>query len=247
MKYKCLIVDDEKPARDLIETYVGKIQELELVAVCENVLTAKSILNENDIDILFLDIQMPELSGIEFLRLLKKTPATILITAHSNYALESYELDVVDYLLKPVEFSRFYKAVNKAMDSLGKDVSDHDPKHAAATVQSFPGEESKFIFVKADKEIIKLHTGEILFIESEREYVQIYARKQKVLTLQALSKFSEILPENQFFRVHRSYIVNIEAIESIMGNTIYIGEHRIPISRGQRQEFLDRINKDKLF
>lgn len=247
MNYKCIIVDDEKPARDLIKNYVDKIPELDLVATCENVMKAKTILTEQQIHILFLDIQMPQLSGIEFLRLMKKIPATILITAHSNYALDGYELDVVDYLLKPVEFSRFYKAVSKAIEWIGKGTNAENVVDSPSQSKAPDAEKNKFIFVKADKEIIKLNVKEILFIESEREYVQIYTRKQKVLTLQALSRFEDILPENQFFRVHRSYIINIEAINRIVGNRIYIKEYKIPISRGQRQEFLEVINKNQLF
>ncbi|MGH1365988.1 MAG: LytR/AlgR family response regulator transcription factor [Calditrichia bacterium] len=244
--YNSIIVDDEKPARDLIESYIEKILELKLIAVCKNVMEAQPILNNRNIDILFLDIQMPELTGVEFLRLLNNMPATIFITAHSTYALEGYELDVVDYLLKPVEFGRFYKAVSKAINWLER-TDDSKNRQSGHLATSADAEDNTSIFVKADKEIVKLNVNEILFIKSEREYVQIYARRKLVLTLQSLSKFTQVLPKKQFFRVHRSFIVNLQAIESIMGNTIYIKEHRIPISRGQRQEFLEMINKNQLF
>lgn len=243
MAFNCLIVDDEKPARELIRTYVAKIPELSLIGMCENPIEAKSYLTRYEIDILFLDIRMPELSGVDFLKMLSKPPATIFITAYDHFALEGYNLDVVDYLLKPVEFNRFFKAVSKAMDSLKQ------PQLASPIKEEHVQAESKkdFIFVKADKEILKINITDILFIESEREYVHITTRKEKILTLQSLSRFNEILPQNQFFRVHRSFIVNIRAIESIMGNTIFIGKHSIPISRGQRQPFLDLINQDNLF
>ncbi len=244
MIYKCLIVDDEEPARNLIRSYIEKIPDLEAAAVCKNVMEAKSVLLNEEIDIMFLDIQMPELSGIEFLRMLKKIPATVLITAYSNYAIEGYELDVVDYLLKPVEFGRFYKAATKAIDFVKKQDPSAQKGETAA-----PAEKGsvKQIFVKADKEILKFDVDKIIFIESQREYVKIVTAKTKVMTLQSLSKFEEILPAEKFARVHRSFIVNIDTIDKIIGNTIFIKEHRIPISRGQRQTFIDMINKDKLF
>jgi len=242
MKYKCLVIDDEQPARKLISSYVSKIPELQSMGECKNVMEARSILQKEKIDLLLMDIQMPEISGIEFLRMLKDIPATILITAHPDFAIEGYELDVVDYLLKPVEFGRFYKAVTKAINSIANIENSSQVGEQESAL-----DEMKHIFVKADKEILKINTREILFIESVREYVQIHTRKQKIVTLQSLSKFEEVLPPESFYRVHRSYIVNFEAIDSIMGNSVLIREHTIPISRGQRQQFLDIINKNKLF
>ncbi len=238
MKYKCLIIDDEAQARKLIAAYISKIPELELVDSCKNALKGQVIMSENKIDILFLDINMPELSGIDFLKLSKKTPATIFITAYSEYAIKGYELDVVDYLLKPVEFARFYKAILKACEQTNKKqlFSKKEDK-----------KEIKYIFVKADKEIIKLKITEIQYIESMREYVRIVTERRKIVTLQSLSRFVEILPEETFFRVHKSFIVNIEAIDNIIGNTIFIQKQKIPISRGNRKEFLEIINKIKLF
>ncbi len=239
MKYKCLIIDDEAQARKLIAAYISKIPELELVNSCKNALEGQAIMSENEIDILFLDVNMPELSGIDFLKISKKIPPTIFITAYSEYALNGYELDVVDYLLKPVEFPRFYKAVLKAFERIGK--------HKQIVSENKEINKNKYIFVKADKEIIKLNILEIQYIEGMREYVRIYTEKRKILTLQSLSRFIEILPENLFFRVHKSFIVNIQTIDNIMGNTIYIKNNEIPISRGNKKEFIEKINKDELF
>ncbi len=246
MNYNCLIVDDELPARELVQNYLSKIPEANVVASCKNVIEAKSILQEEQVDILFLDIQMPEINGLEFLRLLKEVPATILITAHSEHALEGYELDVVDYLLKPVEFGRFYKAFVKAMNIVSTR-SNTNKQVQSTRVPKNSQSDTKSIFIKTDKEIVKVDIEDILFIESMREYVKVFTGNKKLITLQSLSKFEEALPAENFFRVHRSYIVNVNSINKIMGNTIIIGDHKVPISRGQRQSFLDLINKQKLF
>ena len=245
MKYKCIIIDDEAQARKLIETYVSKIPELELIASCKTALEGQAIISENKIDILFLDINMPELSGIDFLKLSKNTPATILITAYSEYALNGYELDIVDYLIKPVEFGRFYQAVLKAFEKTNKYKPNVKTKAVPAGRQD--EKDVEYLFVKADKEIIKVKVSEIQYIEGMREYVRINMDKRKIVTLQSLSKFSDILPKDTFFRVHKSYIVNIQAIDNIIGNTIYIQDNRIPISRGHRKEFMDLINKNNMF
>lgn len=240
--YKCLIVDDESPARDLIRNYINNIPELEVAGECSNVLDAKQILDSENIDILFLDIQMPNISGLEFLKITKKQPATVLITAYSEYAIQGYELDVIDYLLKPVEFDRFYKSVNKSIEWLNsQNISDK--------IVRIEDKETKteFIFIKADKEIRKIKCDQILFIESLREFVQIHTTQKKHITLQSLSKFEEILPKDQFFRIHRSSIVNIKAIDKIIGNSVIIGKNTLAISRGQKDRFFSLINRNKLF
>ncbi len=242
MKYNCLVIDDEAQARKLITTYISKIPELELVSACKNALEGQAVMSDTEIDILFLDINMPELNGIDFIKLSKKTPATIFITAYSEYALSGYELDVVDYLLKPVEFPRFYKAVLKAFERIKK----HNPI-VTKKEEEKQKEEKKCIFVKANKEIIKLNISSIQYIEGMREYVRICTVKRKILTLLSLSRFIEILPENLFFKVHKSFIVNIQTIDNIIGNTIFINGNEIPISRGNKKEFIERINKDELF
>lgn len=242
-KLKCLIVDDEQPARELIKSYIQNIPELEFTAECSNVLDAKQILDSEDIDILLLDIQMPNLSGLDFLKITKKQPATILITAFSEYALEGYELDVIDYLLKPAEFDRFYRAISKAIDW----IKSRNHNTSVPAKESITENAPEFIFIKADKEIVKIKCDQILFIESLREFVQIHTAAKKHITLQALSKFEEILPKDYFFRIHRSSIVNIKAIDKIIGNTVFIGKNQLSISRGQKELFFEMINRNKLF
>lgn len=241
MKYNCLIIDDEKPARDLIKSYVEKIDKLNLIGECENALDAVDIVANQNIDILFLDIQMPGLTGIDFIKTMTKPPAIILITAYENYAIEGFELDVIDYLLKPVEFQRFFKAVTKAIESV----------NIKNNVKSLNHDEIKkdkeFIFIKTNKELVKVAIKDIIYVESLREYVQIITDKQKLITYQSIYKFNEVLPQNIFFRCHRSYIVNVSVIDKVIGNLIFIGKHRVPVSRGQRESFLEFINSDKLF
>jgi len=241
MKYKCLIIDDEQPARNLIKSYVKNIDKLELIAECENAIDAANIITEQNIDLIFLDIQMPGLTGIEFIKTMKNPPAIILITAYENYAVEGFNLDVTDYLLKPVEFPRFLKAVTKAIDSI------NSSKNINSADQSENNKENDFIFVKTNKELIKVAVKEILYVESLREYVQIVTNKQKLITYQSIYKFYEVLPQNIFFRCHRSFIVNVSVIDKVIGNLIFIGKHRVPISRGQRESFLEFINSNKLF
>ena len=238
--YKCLVVDDEQPARELIKSYIKNFPELEFAGECSNVLDAKLILDSNEIDILFLDIQMPNITGLEFLKILKKQPATILVTAFSEFALEGYELGVVDYLLKPVEFERFYKSVYKSIEWL------NIINPVSVNIENNK-KKLDYIFIKADKEIVKIKCDQILFIESLREFVQIHTPNKKYITLQALSKFEEILPPEQFFRIHRSSIVNIKAIDKIIGNSVIIGKSALTISRGQKESFFELINKNKLF
>lgn len=241
MKYNCLIVDDEKPARDLIKSYVEQIVSLKLIGECASALEAVDIVANQNIDIIFLDIQMPGLTGIDFIKSMKNSPAIILITAYENYAIEGFELDVTDYLLKPVEFQRFLKAVTKAIDSI------NNAKNINTADQIEKNKDNDFIFVKTNKELIKVAVKDILYVESLREYVQIITTKQKLITYQSIYKFAEVLPKNIFFRCHRSYIVNVSVIDKVIGNLIFIGKHRVPVSRGQRESFLEFINSNKLF
>jgi len=237
MTYKCLLVDDESLAQELLAAYIAKIPYLELVQKCSTAIEAQIALQQHDIDILFLDIEMPELTGIDFLRSLSKKPATIFTTAYANYALEAFDLDVVDYLLKPIEFSRFFKAVTKAIQRIGGE-----------NISALPTEEkTNYFFVKADYKTVKVNHEDVLFIESHQKYICIYTTKQKIITLLSLSNIMQHLPSQQFVRVHRSYIINIDKIDSIEGNMIHINKHELPISKGQKEAFFALIDKQKLF
>ncbi len=226
MIYKCLIVDDEKLGRDLIASYLAHFPYLELGGQCSSAIEAVQLLSQQEFDLLFLDINMPQISGIELLRQNPRLPLTILCTAYSEYALESYEFDVVDYLLKPIEFIRFSKAVAKAMERLNAKIPNlTEPK--VAPPASF--------FVKSDYKKVKIVTADILYIEAMEKYIRIHTEKERVLTLMSMSKVLEFLPESSFLRIHRSYIVNTSKIDMLEGNMVIIGEAKLPISKANRK------------
>ncbi len=232
---KCLIVDDENIARKILSDYVSKVPELELVAACSSALQALNHIKNDHIDILFLDIQMPDLTGLDFLKILPIKPATILTTAYSEYAVQSYELDVADYLLKPIDFDRFYKAVTKVLSF--KDAAVDRPP-----VVTLPQQTDK-LFIKADNKIIKVAFNEIIIINGDGPYVQIFtADGRKIMSLQSMHKLEELLPSN-FYRIHRSHIVNIDHIDSIDGNTIRLKDHTAILSKNKRDEFLKLIDQ----
>lgn len=236
---KCIIIDDEVLARRLLKDHISKIPELELAAECESPLQARAEIAKQNIDLMFLDIQMPEITGIDFLKTLKIKPLTIFITAYTDYAIQSYELDVIDYLLKPVSFERFYQAVNKAMDYISyrtKDISTLSDNESDIY-------ENGHFYAKADYKIIRINFKDILFVEGLKEYVQIHTENKKIVTYITMHKMYEILPWKYFFRVHKSYIVNLQKIDTIQGNLISIGGKRVSVSKSQKDEFLKRINK----
>lgn len=233
MIWRCLIVDDEQIARELLADYVNKIPELELVAMCSSALEATTYLKKNKIDILLLDIQMSDLTGVEFLRALPKQPLTIFTTAYSKYVVESYELGVTDYLLKPIEFKRFFMAISKAT-GISKSISEESLNRKNSIVDH--------MFVRSDKKDIKIKIEDILTISAQGAYSLIHTSdNKKIMTLQSLSKLEESLPVN-FFRTHRSHIVNINHIDYLEGNTITIGKEKITISKNKRERFFNLIN-----
>jgi DNA-binding LytR/AlgR family response regulator len=236
MKMKCLIVDDENIARKILSDYVSKVPELELVAACSSALQALNHIKNDNIDVLFLDIQMPDLTGLDFLKILPNRPATILTTAYSEYAVQSYELDVADYLLKPIDFDRFYKAVAKVISAKDSKV-DNLPKPTSS-------QQTDKLFIKADNKIIKVSFNDIIVINGDGPYVKIITKDgRKIMSLQSMSKLVQILPSN-FFRVHRSHIVNIDHIDSIDGNMVKLSsDHTAILSKNKRDEFLKLIDQ----
>lgn len=224
---KTLIVDDEKLAVELLLAYAAKIPDLSVVGTAHNAIAAKGILQEKQVDLLFLDIQMPDLTGIQLLRMLKNPPAVVLTTAYSEFALEGYELDVLDYLLKPIEFERFYKAVSKVLAGSSS---------VARSVEDPPAND--YFFVKTDHQIVKVNFADILFIESLREYVRIHTPTQRIVARLAMQRLEELLPPAKFIRIHRTYIINIDAVQRIEGNLLHIGKEQLPISKGKREEFM---------
>ncbi|HTX88441.1 MAG TPA: LytTR family DNA-binding domain-containing protein [Bacteroidales bacterium] len=236
---RCLAIDDEILALDLLEDNIRKVPFLELVQKCRSALEAMEILRKEEIDLIFLDIQMPDISGIQFLKSLRRKPLVIFTTAYEKYALTGYELDVIDYLLKPFSFDRFLKAVNKAQDFLG--LRDRLP--ASQGPAADPAR--NFIFVKSDYKLVKINLADILYVEGLKDYVKIFAGERPVITLMSMKAIEEILPAPAFIRVHRSFIVNIRKILFIERGHIKVGSREIPISMHYREAFFNRINTNK--
>jgi DNA-binding LytR/AlgR family response regulator len=233
-KIRCIIVDDEELARALIKEYVSKIPSLELVGTYKNPLEALEVLRAEHIDLMFLDIQMPELTGIQFLKSLEKKPVVIFTTAYPEYALEGYELDVVDYLVKPVSIERFLHSVNKATKILHNKTGN-----AGKTNQP------DFIVIHADHKIYRLLLADILYIEGLREYVSYFtADGKRIIALESLKKLEEILPSHMFMRVHKSYIVPINRVRVIEGNMVMIEKKGIPIGASYKEAALKALMPD---
>ena len=240
MSISCLIVEDEPLARNLITDYVKKVPFLQLVKACASPLEALEELRQRPVDLLFLDVQMPEITGIAFLKSLQKKPHVILTTAYSEYALEGYELDVVDYLLKPITFDRFLKAVDKASQRISNQPGTASPERPA----SEPTDD--FIFVKDGTKLVKVRWADILFVEGLKDYVTIHTRQQKVVSLQRLKVMEEQLPKERFMRVHNSFIVAVDAIDVIHKDRLQIGEHQIPIGDTYKKSFREFVDRKHL-
>lgn len=225
-KINCLVVDDEELARKLLENYIARLPHLHLVQKCANPLEAFSVFQENGVDILFLDIQMPELTGIDFLKSLPQKPKVIFTTAYSEYAIEGYQLDVIDYLLKPFSFERFVQAVNKAVEQLKTNTGNA---------------EKDFLLVRSEHKVHKIKLEDIRYIQSMREYVAYFLPTGKILELNSLKKLEEKLPSDRFIRIHKSYIVPIQKVTALEGNLVHIGNEKLPIGSLYKEEVLKRI------
>ena len=225
MKMRCLIIDDEPLAVRLVNSYCQQLPELEVVGTCSSAIEAYRILRQQRVDLLFLDIKMPQMLGTDFIRSLTNPPKVILITAYRKYALDGYELDIIDYVLKPLSFSRFIKAVAKAgrvfsvEEEIKKPTEDEEQKDA-------------FLYFRIDKEMTKVQLNDILFIESCKEYVKLYLEnKRPLLVKQSISSLEKLLSPHRFLRVHRSYMVTIERVQSYNATHLRIQEVNIPIGR----------------
>ncbi|MFC4476671.1 LytR/AlgR family response regulator transcription factor [Flavobacterium chungangensis] len=235
---KCVIIDDEPLAVDLLQDFVKKVDTLELVSTFNNAIDAVSFINQNNIDLVFLDIQMPHFSGIDFLNTIEKKPLVIFTTAYSDYAVEGFNLGAVDYLVKPIPFHRFLKAVVRAQQVLQPVANT-----AIAENNNAPEIEQDFMFVRAEYENVKLNFADILFIEGLKDYVKIYTTDNKfTLTLISLIKLENLLSSKGFARIHRSYIINIKHVKSIQKNKVLISDKRIPISESYKNTFFEKIN-----
>lgn len=229
---RCLVIDDEPLAIDILKDYIFKIPLLSLVKTFENPLEALNLVAEGNIDLVFLDVQMPQLSGIQFLKIANNKCKIILTTAYTQYALDGFNLDVIDYLLKPIAFERFYKSVQKFIDT---------QPTLATNKQNTSPEVTDFIFVKTEHKIQKIYTHHITHIEGLKDYISIYTATERIITLQNMKKMEEILAPSQFIRVHKSYIVAIQKIDSIERSRITIGDKIIPIGDTYRDMFYERI------
>jgi len=241
MEINCLIVDDEALARKLLADYVGKIPNLKVIATCDTALAAHKVLQEQKVDLLFLDIQMPDLTGIDWLRMLPQKPVTILTTAYSQYAIDGYDLDIADYLLKPIDFQRFYKSVMRAITRLSTPTPNESLSPQLPLTSPTVTNQKDHFFIKADYKLINIHFNDVLYVEGMREYVRIHTKNQRITTLLSMSKLMKMLPLTQFARIHRSYIVNLKNIKEIAKNTVLIGDKRLPISQGKREQFMELV------
>ncbi len=242
-KIKCLVVDDERLARMLLENFIGKLPRLELVEQCKNPIETVACLQREEIDLMFLDIQMPDLTGIELLKTLKHQPVTIFTTAYSEYALEGYQLNIIDYLLETISFNRFVQAVNKAIEHI-------ELKEAAKTTATVPQpfsadttvttSDKDFMLIKADHKVHKVKYADILYIQSMREYAAFYTTNGRIIALNSLKKLETELPK-QFIRIHKSYIVASEKVTTLEGNQVYIGDEKLPIGNFYRDAVMRRI------
>ncbi len=231
MKITCLLLDDEPIALDILDSYVRQVDALELVGRCRSAVEAFTLLQRRPVDLLFLDIQMPQLSGLAMLRTLPNPPKTIITSAYREYALDGYELDVLDYLIKPIPFERFLKAVGKMLTHYRPAVSMPGP-----VVQEEP-----FIFVKEDRRLIRLLLRDIISIESLRDYVKIRTTTQAIVTRQTIGYYEELLPGEQFFRIHRSFMVAAGKIEAISEAHIHLPGQRLAIGRQYKKQVFERL------
>ncbi|GAA3727985.1 MULTISPECIES: LytTR family DNA-binding domain-containing protein [Flavobacterium] len=235
---KCVIIDDEPLAVELLQDFVKKVEALELINTFNNAIDAVSFINQNNVDLIFLDIQMPHFSGIDFLNTIEKKPLVIFTTAYSDYAVEGFNLGAVDYLVKPIPFHRFLKAVVRAQQ-----IFQPAANLAIAENNNTPEIEQDFMFVRAEYENVKLNFADILFIEGLKDYVKIYTTDNKfTLTLISLIKLENLLSSKGFARIHRSYIINIKHVKSIQKNKVLISDKRIPISESYKSTFFEKIN-----
>jgi DNA-binding LytR/AlgR family response regulator len=237
MKIRCQIVDDEPLAINVIKKFLDQFQATEVVSSCENAMEAFTYISENPVDLLFLDINMPKINGLDFLKSLKEPPLVIITSAYRDYAVEGFELNVLDYLVKPISFQRFMKAMDKANIAIRKKNSSIQP------IVSSSEPSKSFIFLKVDKKMVKIYLDEILFIESLKDYVKIHTVYEDLITHQNLNGMAKILPSDSFIRIHKSYTISADKVKSIEGNCVEIASKLLPIGRNYRKQVKEHILK----
>jgi DNA-binding LytR/AlgR family response regulator len=232
---QCIIVDDEPMAREILETHLAKIEKIEVVASCKNAIEAFNAINQFKVDLIFLDINMPEISGLSFAKSINKNSKVIFTTAYREYAVDGFDLQAVDYLLKPISFERLLQALNKYLNDSSV-VRYNEPLQ-------FDEEKSDYFFVRSERKMIKISFSEILFIESLSDYIRIHITGKTVITRETIVNIEARLPQNDFLRVHRSFIVAVKAIDSFTCEFIEIGKKQIPISRSYKKEVLEKLEQ----
>jgi DNA-binding LytR/AlgR family response regulator len=228
----CIIVDDEPQARKMMEAFVSQLGGWKILRVCSNAIEAFEALQSSPVDVIFLDIKMPIITGIDFLKSLKKTPLVIFTTAYNKYAMDGYELNVVDYLLKPISMHRLLQAAEKVSERLNTGAERGGSSNAADTT---------FMFVKYDNKLVKINFADMLYVEGMQNFVRIHTSSKPYLITYTMKAMEEILPANSFIRVHKSYIVAMNAITTVYGNTIEIGNTPIPIGSNYKADFMNKI------
>lgn len=232
-KINCIIVDDEPMAREILENHLGKVEAIEVAGSCKSAIEAFNLISTQKIDLIFLDINMPEISGLSFAKSINKNIKIIFTTAYREYAVDGFDLQAVDYLLKPISFERLLQGVNKFLNE-SQQVLNHEQKEIVQ-------EKNDSIFVRSERKMIKINFREILFIESLADYIKIHLKDKTVVTRETISSIEAKLPQNNFLRVHRSFVVALDAIDSFTNELVEIGKKQIPISRSYKETVLSRL------
>jgi len=236
MKLRCLLIDDEPPALKVLASYIASINGLEIVGQCNNAIEALDVLNQKTVDVIFLDIKMPKILGTEFLKNLSHPPKVIFVTAYRDYAVEGYELDAVDYLVKPVSFERFFKAITKLNRTMGHET--------VTTTIDYKSNPEAFVYLKVDKDMRKVFVNDIVYIESWKDYVKLFLTNNKnLLVKQTISAMENLLSEHKFMRIHRSYIVSLDKISGYNGLSVHLSDNEIPIGRLYKQAVMERLQE----
>lgn len=234
-KIQCIIVDDERVAREILEQHLSKISRMEVVASCKNVPEAFDVMNSKEVDLIFLDINLPEVSGLSFARTINQQVKVIFTTAYREYAVDGFNLQAVDYLLKPISFERLMQAINKFLNE------KNTPTQRIQ--EAIEPEKNDYIFVRADRKMVKINFSDILFVESLSDYVKIHLREKHIVTRETIGSFEARLPRQDFVRSHRSYLVALAHIDAFTHEDLHVGTHEIPISRSYKKEVLERLEQ----
>ncbi|EDP96413.1 LytTR family DNA-binding domain-containing protein [Kordia algicida OT-1] len=232
----CIIIEDEVPAQEILRTYIEKIPELELKGVFNSPIKANSILKQEQIDVMFLDINLPAISGLDFLKTIQYPPRVIMTTAYTDYAVESFEFDtIIDYLVKPFSFERFLKSINKLSPQLPNATSITENETIDVTT------DNDTIFINVDKTLHKVNLADVIHVQSDRNYVTVTTKNSKYTFIDTLKNWKEYLVQDYFIQIHKSFIVNIHCIEKITGNLVYINQEKIPVGRSYREQLFNKI------